>query len=66
MVGKVLEYFGFSKPAMKFVLIGLLSSCLILLESRSLMKVSRCISYDSVKSGNLGISVIFLFTCFDT
>lgn len=41
MVGKVLEYFGFSKPAMKFVLIGLLSSCLILLESRSLTKVSR-------------------------
>ena len=41
MVGKVVEYSGFSKPEMKFVLSGLLNICLILLESRSLMRASR-------------------------
>lgn len=41
MVEKVLEFFGFNKLEMKFVLTELLSSCLILLGSQSLMKVSR-------------------------
>lgn len=41
MVGEVLAYIGFSRPGMKFVLIGLLSSYLILLDNHSPMRVSR-------------------------
>lgn len=45
MVEKVLEFSGFSKLEMKFVLTGLLNICLILLESQYLMKVSRYFAF---------------------
>ncbi|XP_027923824.1 uncharacterized protein LOC114181546 isoform X1 [Vigna unguiculata] len=41
MVIRVLGYFGFNKPKILFVLIGLPNSYLILLESQYLMKASR-------------------------
>lgn len=61
MVEKVLEFSGFSKHVMKFVLTGLQSISLIPLENQYPMRVSRYYYYLSETSRFLVLS--FFFSC---
>ena len=61
MVGKVVEFSGFSKPEMKFALPGLLSIYLILLVGQSLQKCKDLLLQDGISFVKQLIS-IFIHT----